>query len=742
MKPKDISLLHESIEYMLSYDRLYAALTRIIQEAKTAELWDIVEEASSKLSAYGYLLDYFKRGAEDPQREEMRSRLTEEAFLLNNRLADRLAESASQSVYYSKRKEVQSWAQEYSTIHLLQTLQTRLCDQIAASGDPTADTTPMEVIAEQLFYAIWTNFPYTENDLLVTRQLLVTECVLPHQRELFISALTLNLLQWFDTAKVHLLLDCIEPVHPQALQQRAWVGLALLLSTFPKRFSRNDALRQRISRLRNMHLKEDGTSPLLTLQLQIFQSQEAGRVKQQIEEEITPELRRISADLRQKHSLQQNTPLKINEETAEALNPEWEEQIRKSGLGKKLQEIGHLQQEGTDIMLNTFVGMKHFPFFYKLSNWLLPYTPQHSAVARQWKNNPDLKPMAELFEQLSFLCSSDKYSFFLSFNNIPEAQRKMLTEVIRSQKEEYDGQNGSRPAGNGQAEHLSRCYLHDLYRFFTLNPRHADFRNPFDNDIRLFLSEAVGDWFRSPSALRIIAEYLFRKRRYEDAVSAFKLLYNQDRSEPTLQKLAFAADHQQIPDDLLTEQILEECNLLYPQKEWTLRYLANFYIRRKRCRTAIPFLQEALQAFPNQLNLLTDTAQCFIQQKEFAEALPLLFKADILKEGNPKVEQAIAWCALLTGNNRQAERYIAKVLHHKGSAQAWLNAGHIALQRNDIGEAIRRYLKSLDMPEKWSLEDYSHNMAQDSDDLISAGIDPHLLNMVQESVLKEIYEQK
>lgn len=727
---------------MLSYNRLYAALTRIIHEAKTAELWDIAEEASSRLSAYNYLLEYFQKGSEDPQREKMRSQLREEAFRLNNRLMNRLEESVSQSVYYTKRKETISWAQEYSTTRLLQTLQIRLCDQIATTNDAVSDTTPMEIVAEQLFYAIWTNYPYTENDLLVTRQLLLTECALPHQRELFISALTLNLLQWFDIPKVLLLLDCISPDQPQALQQRAWVGLALLLSAFPKRFKQNETLHHRLSLLKKTYLKPDGTSPLLTLQLQIFQSQEAGTVKKQIEEEITPELRRISADLRQKRSQQTNIALKLNDETIEALNPEWEEHIRKSGLGKKLQEIGNLQQEGTDIMLNTFVGMKHFPFFYKLSNWLLPYTPQHSAVARQWKHNPELKPMAELFEQLSFLCSSDKYSFFLSFNNIPEAQRKMLTDVIRSQKEEYDGQTSSRPSGSDQAEHLSRCYLHDLYRFYTLNPRHTDFKNPFDNDIRLFLSDVVGDWFQSPSVLRIIAEYLFRKHRYEDAVAAFRLLYNQERSEPTLQKLAFAADHQTIPDDQLTEQILEECNLLYPHKEWTLRYLANFHIRRKHFHAAIPFLQEALQAFPDHLNLLIDTAQCFIQQKKFTEALPLLFKADILKEGNPKVEQAIAWCALLTRNNRQAERYITKILHHKNSAQSWLNAGHIALQRNDIREAIRRYLKSLETSEKWELEDYNHNMAQDFEELLAAGIDPNLLNLVQESVSKMVYEQK
>lgn len=742
MKPKDISLLHESIEYLLSYGRLYAALTRIIQEAKAAELWDIVEEASSRLSAYGYLLDYFQRGAQDPQREEIHGQLTEEAFRLNNRLADRLTEQISLSIYYTKRKEVLSWAQEYTTAHLLQTLQTRLCDRIAAAAPSFTDTAPMEAAAEQLFYAIWTNFPYTDSDLLATRQLLTTECALPHQRELFVSALTLNLLQWFDTAKVLLLLDCIGPDQPQALQQRAWVGLALLLSTYPKRFKQNETLRQRLSLLKKKYLRPDGTSPLLTLQLQIFQSQEAGTVRKQIEEEITPELRRISADLRKKRTSPPDTPLNIREETAEAFNPEWEEHIRKSGLEKKLQEIGHLQQEGTDIMLNTFVGMKHFPFFYKLSNWLLPYTPQHSSIAQQWRRNPELKNMAELFERLSFLCSSDKYSFFLSFNNIPEAQRKMLTEVIRTQKEEHDSQTPSPLSGSGQAEYLSRCYLHDLYRFFTLNPRHADFRNPFDNDIRLFLSEIVGDWFQSPSTLRVIAEYLFRKRRYDDAVTAFRLLYNQDRSEPTLQKLAFASDHQPVPDDGLTEAILEECNRIYPKKEWTLRYLANFHIRRKHYHSAIPILQEALQAFPDRWNLLMDTAQCFIQQRQFAEALPLLFKADLQKEGTPKVEQAIAWCALLTRNNRQAERYIGKVLHHKGSAQGWLNAGHIALQRNDIGEAIRRYLKSFDTPEKWSLEDYDHNMAQDYEDLLSAGIDPHLLNMVQETVTKEVYRQK
>lgn len=65
------------------------------------------------------------------------------------------------------------------------------------------------------------------------------------------------------------------------------------------------------------------------------------------------------------------------------MNPEWQNMLSNSSLGKKMEEFSELQQEGADVMHSTFVHLKHFPFFRELGNWFMAIHDRASAFGNQ-----------------------------------------------------------------------------------------------------------------------------------------------------------------------------------------------------------------------------------------------------------------------------------------------------------------------------------------------------------------------
>ena len=114
-------------------------------------------------------------------------------------------------------------------------------------------------------------------------------------------------------------------------------------------------------------------------------------------------------------------------------------------------EFGELQQEGADVMHSTFVHLKNFPFFHELSNWLLPFTIEHSYFDDQFTpDNEAEKQMLDSMTFAAFMCNSDKYSLYFSMMQLPKEARKMMmnqfdsqaTEMIQQNKEELISKRG------------------------------------------------------------------------------------------------------------------------------------------------------------------------------------------------------------------------------------------------------------------------------------------------------------
>ena len=121
------------------------------------------------------------------------------------------------------------------------------------------------------------------------------------------------------------------------------------------------------------------------------------KITRKLQDEIIPEMLKLSPKLSKKINLNELTPEDL---TGNEMNPEWESFFSDSTLGKKMVEFGELQQEGADVMHSTFVHLKNFPFFHELSNWLLPFTIEHSYFDDQF--TPDNEAEKQMLDSMTF----------------------------------------------------------------------------------------------------------------------------------------------------------------------------------------------------------------------------------------------------------------------------------------------------------------------------------------------------
>ena len=100
---------------------------------------------------------------------------------------------------------------------------------------------------------------------------------------------------------------------------------------------------------------------------------------------------------------------------------------------QKLEQFSKMQIEGADVFLGAFAMLKHFDFFKELANWFIPFHGRNSSVLDAFeglKEHMDVHAFIEGLEHSTVMCNSDKYSFCLNVQHMPEQQRKMMVDLF------------------------------------------------------------------------------------------------------------------------------------------------------------------------------------------------------------------------------------------------------------------------------------------------------------------------
>lgn len=653
---------------------------------------------------YKYMLRYRIEGAKDPMQEQIYQNLQISTYNLADQIKHKSLAIESPLSYYSRRRSLQVQPSvSYENLH-------RQLLHHYESGNKKE----FEAFQILLFNKIWVSNPLTADETKELKSILENRNLPFITGSQIVSALLLGLEAAFDIEKLDLLFDAAA-LTEEEIKVRALIGILLTLYIYRKR---TDIYSQISNRLAAMAEIPGFTKAIRTITLRFILARETEKITRKLQDEIIPEMMKLSPKINKKINMKDFTPEQLGDE----MNPEWENILADSSLGKKMEEFSELQQEGADVMHSTFIHLKSFPFFHEMSNWLLPFTSEHTFLGDQFNRNNGEKQMLDSMTLAAFMCNSDKYSLYFSMMQLPEEAKKVMMNQFDSQATELIQQNKEELVNKrGKLEIITSQYIQDLYRFHKLYPGHLDFLDIFTLPLDFHNLPILQPYISDEESLTVIAEYYLRKNYFEDALITFNRLAQLNQSSEILfQKIGYCKQMNGDLEGALAAYL--HADLLNSESKWVIRRIAGCYRSLKQPAEALKYYRRYELLNPDNLSVQISIGHCLLELKQYDEALKCFYKVDYLDNQSQKAWRPIAWCSFLTGKYDQARNYYKKILSNHPNMQDLLNAGHTEWALQNIKGALSYYIQAVEL-EGSNLPKFLEQFNQDIPDLLIAGIE-------------------
>lgn len=745
---------HQAVVSLLDRGRLGEALPLLAEAlAGMGRLTD-ADTARQLQTHYDLLLQYYAQGAHDATRADQQDSLYAQAYTL----ADRLLLTADSA-----------------------TALTAACRSLTDTLEALRQTPHDEEAQSDAFRMVVAALDMTRDEQATLGDMLLDDDLPLYVRGMLLGAVTMGLLRHFDAALMENLYLMTLDDQPPVLRMRAWVMMVLTALQWPTRIAHCPRLREQLG------LMADTEPDLLgEIQVALLLCSEAGGFEQKMQkmlelEDVEEET--IEGEEGQTMRVQR---IRIDKEVMMDI-------IATAVEGSDLSYETFCKMGATQPFFNSPAALHH---------WLMPFHADHPTVAALLAERPSRRVALQMARRSPISAHSDLYSSFLMLCSLfseriealGEQLMKHLTQAQKPQDEDpeddedtdlhndenageqddiheeqddiheeqdgiheeqddthegqdladlTEGQDGQAPTATPRpdddpAKRQMQWYLHDVYRLMTLTDAAQEVRSPFDGDLDM----ARLPWFRTalatPDMKRKMAELMLRKGRWHEATAAYRVLLQSEVSEDALHKLAYAAEKESPEGSQLAIDTLLRCQQLFGHNRWTVRHLADQQMRLGQLTAAEVTLHDALSSQPDETAYLWRLGRCLCLQDRAEEAQELLFKADVLREGNLRIQREVAQCCFLAQNHSQAERYVRMVLARpEPEPHDWLLGGHIALQGGDIPLALQRYGRIAELhsdtdggPSDDLLPAYDMDYAQ----MLRAGIDAADIALMREAI--------
>ena len=682
--------MYTEIINFLSQRRVKEGLTQLKAYAQKINNWDLLSRIETLQSNYDYMLKYAAEGQADPQRNKLFNEILNESFELTDQL--HLEEQFTNGYGYmadlyriNKIKPIPSFSELQEELISLNekggiqvTQENSIYHDLFQPHFEFIDT----VFKKTLISAHWSTSEYSEAYQLIYCGMSTFDL------EVWLAAITLSLLNCFDTQKFNFLLNVYLDKSVQSIKARALVGITLSIYYYNDRIKLNDDCSQLLDFLLNGD-KEVPAQIQLIQQLFLL-SRETEKIDKKMREEIIPQMMK-NPYLKHPDKKFEEIELKELEED----NPEWEKDMNK--MTEQIHELGELQREGADTYMSTFAMLKHYPFFREMAHWFYPFTTADPAVSQIFKDKgiKDHSILHMMLQSPAF-CNSDKYSFCLALDEIPFQQMSMMKESIQGKEDFLNEQLGG-PEKLDEAENLKiiyRQYLHDLYRFCKLWSSRKEQHDIFKDSLTLWQRDVLREQLiRGKSGIKL-ADYLLSKGYYEEASEFYDGLLDEfPINTELIQKAGFALQKLKRFEEAI--RVYNQGYILKPQDTWTLKHMAHCYKKIHDEEKALKFFQLASEQTPENLNLTLQVGQCLASLGRFDEALKCFFKVEYLGKTPDNARRAIAWCYFMTGKYEDATRFYEKILKESDPMlNDWVNYGHVYLVQGIMKQAVACYQKA------------------------------------------------
>lgn len=720
--------MNTEIIIFLNQRRLREGLTQLKAYAEKVNNWDILSTIETLQTNYEYMLKYAAEGQADPQRQQLFNDILSKSFELTDQL--HLEEKYTNGYGYmadlyrvNKIKPIPSFSdlqEELISLNEKEGIQVTEENQTEHDLFKPHFEFIDKVFKKTLISAHWSASEYSEAYNLIYCGMSTFDL------EVWLAAVTLSLLNCFDTQKFNFLLNVYLGKSIVSIKARALVGITLAIYYYNDRIKLNDDCSQLLDFLLNGN--EEVPSQIQLIQQLFLLSRETEKIDKKMREEIIPQM--------MKNPYLKHTDKKFEEIELKELeedNPEWKQDLDK--MSKQMHELGELQREGADTYMSTFAMLKHYQFFREISHWFYPFSTAEPSINKILKEKEvDDHSILHMMLNSPAFCNSDKYSFCLALDDIPLQEMSMMKENVKNREDFLNDQLGA-PSNLDEEEKVKityRQYLHDLYRFCKLWPSRKEQHDIFTDSLNLWKKEEMRQVLLSGESGIKMANYLLSKGYYEEANEFYNVLHDEFPIDTELiQKAGFALQKMKKYEEAI--RVYNQGYILNPQDTWTLKHMAHCYKKIHDEEKALKFFQLANNLEPDNLNLTLQVGQCLASLERFDEALKCFFKVEYLGKMPDNARRAIAWCYFMTGKNEDATRFYEKIIHESTpTMNDWMNYGHVFLVQGNLKEALKCYQKTASTCK--THDEFINLFAGDTQILINAGVDITTLYIIQDLV--------
>lgn len=680
------------------------------------------ESLLADMDIYRQMLQYFAKGAPDPERQKLLEQIMRNTLNAADRIYTASLSSRPSDVLHTFRKQYRNGIRiQAAELALV----SRMMDEAEHSTYPEAWAK-----AERIFFSIWMADELDTESLKALREFFLDDHSHPETAVVWLSALILHLLEKFSVPVWMALADVYENGRHQ-LWQRAMIGLLLPLVRFNDRMGLYPDIEHRF-----LLMAEDDLfrQRLQRAAIQLIRAGDTEKISQRVQDEIMPQMMKLAPKIREKLSLDQF----LQDDTGEEKNPDWEKFFEESPeVYKKLEELNKLQSEGADLFVSTFSQLKHFPFFKSIPNWFLPFMPGHPLLnpeTHEVENGFAMRDFLEVFSRFPIICNSDKYSFGFNLLGLPAAQQRMLTGALSAEMDEMTKvASDDALASASTGYEVFHQFTQDLYRFVKLHPSHKETGDPFAEHQPLTNSDTMRQVLNEyPEITRVIGEYYFQEEHYLQSSNMFEILIESPQDTPELyQKLGYSYQMIGVYDAAIN--CYRKAELYDTNTVWNLRKIAWCHHMNEDLPAALEAYRQAEHLEPDSVQLKLNIGNILLQAGEWEEALHYYLKAEELRPGDIRTLRPVAWSLFLLGQNDTAEYYYEQIMELSHNHNDLLNFGHVKFVDGKREEALSLYQRSLHFHDQ-NPDDFFDSFRNDRQHLERLGITPEDISCMLDAV--------
>lgn len=656
-------------------DRAYSKVLHTLAMNPSVPPSKVVELSKT----YSLLIEYYEKGACDPEREKILQGIDKELMQILHQLAFRY--SLAQQPNTLRTRTYQQLAEAYVDL-LPQTLITELLraePELAREQIILESGLKMEEYTKQLqtlFNLIWMTPELSANDQEVLERILERSSS-PFAARVMVGALYLGALQLFDPRKIETLAHIYAHNANDTVRAAALASLLLLGRWHEIELQRwYPELTTEVRQILALGEQKELAEAVATIHI-CYQTTKRTRY---FNDYIKPKMTNLTDQIRSffGDDVLRQMP------SPDDLEPGTLDELAK--IAKEGENLSNdfTQDKDLDLAYPLMVELKAFPFFHTLSHWFFPYTKWHPLLDRS--NAEALESIMPYILEGQEAISNDLYSY-ASMNTWGQMAQQIFLQMDVTELPPTP------PKAKPSFRSSLRDYLFGLYRFHHLSPQHKEFPNPFKKEAFVLdgaftQTRVEGTERRSSLSKEQLWELYHQLNRYKDYQGASGMcrrlmLDYSERTAEVFRGLAVAA----LMNDNLTGalELLKAAIHQEGKSTTTVRYIAEIIYKQGDPVQAIRWLQDSAEVEDPHGELALLLTKLLNEVALYKEALQAAFKAKFLSDG--KNRDILHLLTLLLIRNNRPEEALTQVNEMTDTPALLLARGiaHLALHKVEQG---------------------------------------------------------